>query len=77
MACEQRDIFGLEIVWNTIRCCPQIQQSPSLRLLNPVLVIAVAVKDDALVLPDDTADQIVQSSFKILCSLQCVGILTQ
>ena len=60
-----------------IRRSPKIQQSAAFRLLQPFIVIAVAVEQYPLVLLYSAAYKVVQCTLKILRAFQLIGILSQ
>ena len=77
VAGEQLNVLVGEVVGDAVGRGAQVQQSAALGLVDPGLVVAVAVEDDALVLCDDGLYQIVQVSLKVGGLLQNVRVLTQ
>ncbi len=55
----------------------RLYRPPLLGLVDPGVVIAVAVEDDALMLGEDPADQLLQVRLEVLGVLQLVGELLQ
>ena len=60
------DIFLQDISGQCLRRVPQIRQAAALRLLDPVLLIAVAAEDDPAVPGKGLLQQIVQRLIEIL-----------
>ena len=75
---EHLYIFLIEKVRHTVRCCPIVQESALFRrLLNPGVIITVAVEDDSLVVTDCFLDHFVQGFLKVFGILESVGINSQ
>ena len=77
MLAEQLDILFCDEAGDCLRCGAQIEKSAFLRFLRPGIVVAVAVKDDALVRTYGLYDQIVKCGFEIVCLFQLIGKLTK
>ena len=74
---EQLHILAVQHVGQGIGGGAEIQQATLLSFRHPGGVVAVAVEDDALVVLDRLADQVVQGGLKVLSSLQGIGELPQ
>ena len=73
MAHQHVQVVLLDQHGDGVRGGPQVQQAAVFRsLLNPGIVVAVAVEDDTLVLPDGALDQIVQGRTQVGGALQLV-----
>ena len=75
MGGKERYVFFIQEMLERIRRSAQVGKPAAIRLRNPGVVIAVAAKDDALVLLNRAADQIMQRSLEIRCSFENVRIL--
>ena len=61
-----------------VRCGLEVEKTSLLRFLDPRLVVAVAVEDDALMLLDGSLDELMQSAVsKSSLALELVGELLQ
>ena len=76
---QHPDVFRIEHHLQGVRRGPQVLQAPNLdRLVNPGIVIAVAVEEDPFVFADGVADQVVQAAVEIaLTVFQAIGKLAQ
>ena len=77
VAGEELDVLLAEIIGHTVGRGAQVQQAALLGFLDPALIIAVAVEDNALVLMYNVLDKVVQSSFKVVSLFEDICILTQ
>ena len=74
---EELHVFIRNVVRQRLGRCAKIQKPALFRFLQPRFVITVAVEDDALVLADDAANQLLQITLKVLAALERIGILPQ
>ena len=78
MAGEHRDVLGIEDPRQRIGRRPQVEQAALFGcFLDPCVVVAVAVEEDAAVGLDRGLDEVVQGRFEILCLFEAVGILPE
>ena len=71
---EHFHIFLFQNGGQSVRCGAEIQQSPFFcGLLDPGVIIAVAVENDPLVGLDGLLDQVMERGLKIRHTLQPVG----
>ena len=72
---EHIDVFLIQKVRHTVGCRPIVQKTAYLgRLLDPGVIISVAVEDDPLVVTDRLLDHFMKRVLEILSLLQPVGI---
>ena len=57
--------------------CREIEKPTLFGFPDPLIAVAVAAEDDALVLSYDAADKLVQIVFKIGRALERIGVLAQ
>ena len=62
-------------MWHTVSSRAVVEKTALFGcLLNPAFIITVAVKDDVLVILDGLLNHLVESSLKIRCTFQSVGV---
>ena len=77
MAGEHLHVFLVEQVGHTVGGGGQVEKPTGFGLFNPALIVAVAVKEDALVLANDVPENVVDFRHPILGLFQAVGVLAQ
>ena len=77
VAGEELNVLLTEVVGHAVGRGAQVQQAALLGFLDPALIIAVAVEDNALVLMYNVFDKVVQSGFKVVGLFEDIGVLTQ
>ena len=74
---EEFYVFPVQHVGQSVGGGLQIQQAPLFCFLDPGGIVAVAIEDNALVIDNGLADQVMQSTFKVFGTLQLIGKLPQ
>ena len=69
---EELDVFNIKHMSKSVRSGLEVFESASFRLGNPRIVIAVSVENDALMLFYRSLDKIMESTFKVFCSLKFI-----
>ena len=77
MPCKQLNVLHVKIAGHAVGSGREIKQAAGFGFLYPIVTVAVAVEDDALMLAYHAADKLVQVVFKIRRALERVGILAQ
>ena len=74
---KEVDVLLLDIGGQGVGGGFEVGQAPAFRLGNPVAVVAVSVEDDALVLGEGPADQLLEVGLEVGGGLQLVGELLE